>query len=129
MTEGYDIKLTGYWRREKERRMKQNSDAKPNEKIIIHVDSDLKDLIPGYLENRRKDIESIIEALKQSDFETIRILGHSMKGSGAGYGFDAITHIGDSFEQAAIDKDSAEVQKQVGKLALYLGQIEIVYSD
>lgn len=109
--------------------MKQNSDVKPNKKIIIHVDSDLEDLIPGYLENRRKDIEPIIEALKQSDFETIRILGHSMKGSGAGYGFDAITDIGNSLEQASLNKDSAEVQKQVGKLALYLGQIEIVYSD
>ena len=51
--------------------MAPSGDVKPIEKIIVQVDSDLEDLIPGYLENRNKDIESITEALRQNDFETI----------------------------------------------------------
>ena len=109
--------------------MAPSGDVKPIEKIIVHVDPDLEDLIPGYLENRKKDIESITEALKKDDFETIRILGHSMKGSGGGYGFDAITDIGDFLEQASKNKDSIEIQKQANELSTYLKQVEIVCQD
>src|SRR3989338_3055895 len=83
------------------------------EKIIVHIDPDLKELVPGFLQHRRNDITAIQEALKQNDFENIRILGHSMKGSGAGYWFDTISEIGKSVEQAAKEKNSEEIQKQV----------------
>jgi len=43
-------------------------------RIIVHVDPDLEELVPGFLQHRRNDIATIQEALKQSDFETIRIL-------------------------------------------------------
>jgi hypothetical protein len=51
-------------------------------KIIAHVDPDLRELIPGYQQNRRKDIIAINAELKDADFVKIRTLGHSMKGSG-----------------------------------------------
>jgi HPt (histidine-containing phosphotransfer) domain-containing protein len=56
------------------------------EVIVIHADKDLEDLIPEFLDNRRSDVESIRGALANDDYETIRVLGHSMKGSGGGYG-------------------------------------------
>lgn len=102
--------------------MGQNS-----EKIRVHVDGELEDLIPGYLDNRRQDVQSMLEALNQGDYETIRVLGHSMKGSGGGYGFDAITEIGSFLEQAAKGKDAAGVRKWVGELLAYLEGIEVVY--
>ena len=43
-------------------------------RIIVHVVPDLEELVPGFLQHRRNDIATIQEALKQSDFETIRIL-------------------------------------------------------
>ena len=54
----------------------------PSEKIITHVDPELRELTPGYLQNRRKDIKTIDTALKDADLIKIRTLGHSMKGSG-----------------------------------------------
>ncbi len=39
-------------------------------KIIVHVDNDLADLIPGYLANRKKDIIAIHDALEKKDLET-----------------------------------------------------------
>ena len=40
-------------------------------KWTVTVDEDLQDLIPGYLENRRKDAEELQKALARSDFEVI----------------------------------------------------------
>lgn len=93
----------------------------------ITIDKDLEDLIPGYIENRRRDITSIEEALKKNDFETIRILGHSMKGSGGGYGFDAITDIGKRIEEAAKVMNTGEISRQITALSEYLDTINIVY--
>ena len=36
---------------------------KPAEIIIAHLDLDLRDLIPGHLENRQKDVTTIKNAL------------------------------------------------------------------
>lgn len=97
------------------------------EKFIVKIDCDLEDLIPGYLENRRKDINKINNSLEAGDFETIRIVGHSMKGSGGGYGFDGITAIGAAVEQAAKDKDITGIRKHVEELMSYLKRVEITY--
>ncbi|MEA1935731.1 MAG: Hpt domain-containing protein [Thermodesulfobacteriota bacterium] len=107
--------------------MTQNNDTERNEKIIIHVDPDIEDLIPGFLENRRRDIETIEDSLASNDYETIQRLGHSMKGAGGGYGFDEITDIGLHIENAAKEKNADEIQRQAGKLLNYLENIEVVY--
>lgn len=94
---------------------------------VIRISKDLEDLIPGYLENRHRDIASIQEALGKDDFETIRILGHSMKGSGGGYGFDAITEIGKRIEEAAKHMDKKGIAEQAGELSAYLHNIKVTY--
>ena len=96
-------------------------------KIIVHVDNDLADLIPGYLANRKKDIITIHDALEKKDMETIRIIGHSMKGSGGGYGFDTITDIGLLMEKAAKEGRDEDIRLQVERLEDYLRQVKIVY--
>lgn len=97
------------------------------EKIIAHVDSDLEDLIPEFMELRRKDIISINKALEEGDYKTIEILGHSMKGSGGGYGFDAITEIGKVLEIASREPNDQEIKKQVALLSDYIERVEIVW--
>lgn len=95
--------------------------------VEVHIDEELKELIPGYLKNRHKDIESITEALKNDDFSTIQTLGHSMKGSGGGYGFDLISEIGKKLEQAAKDKSRETITACLTELKDYLDHLEIVY--
>lgn len=98
-----------------------------NPRITVNIDPDLSDLVPGYLENRRKDIDAMTAALESGDFETIRVLGHGMKGSGGGYGFDTITEIGRSLERAAKNADAAGIGEQVALLCSYLDRVNIVY--
>ena len=103
-----------------------HDDAKKGSKIIVHVDEEIEDLIPGFLENRRKDVDALQEALTNGDHETIRTLGHAMKGTGGGYGFDTITDIGSSLENAAKQKNTEEIRKGINELADYLERVEVV---
>jgi HPt (histidine-containing phosphotransfer) domain-containing protein len=107
--------------------MGQQSALKQNEGIIVHVDRDIADIVPGFLGNRRKDTASITEAVTRGDFETVRILGHSMKGSGGSYGFDAITDIGKRLEQAALAKYADEIKSLTAELSAYLDDVKVVY--
>jgi HPt (histidine-containing phosphotransfer) domain-containing protein len=96
-------------------------------KIIAHLDPDLEDLIPGYLANRERDLTAIHAALAKEDLDTIRILGHSMKGSGGGYGFEIITDIGKMVEKAAKEGRNEDILLQMKRLEDYLRRVEIVY--
>ena len=107
--------------------MPEPRDAGRRERFVAHVDAELQGLIPGYLENRRRDIQSLREALEQGDYETARLLGHRMKGTGGGYGFHAITDIGRSLEQAADTRDPARIRALVDELSTYLERVEVVY--
>lgn len=98
-----------------------------SEKIRVRVDPDIQDLIPGYLENREKDLQVYKHALEQDDFDAIAVLGHSMKGSGGGYGFNDLSSIGRAIEKAAKNRDKESVQKSVIDLTEFLNKLEIIY--
>ncbi len=98
-----------------------------SKRIRIAIDEDLAELIPGFLENRRKDIATITRALEKSDFETVQHIGHDMKGVGGGYGFEVITDLGGALETAARHQEGSKIRKHADELLSYLDRIDIVY--
>jgi CheY-like chemotaxis protein len=96
-------------------------------RVLVRVDASLAEMVPRFLENRRKDVETIAEALAHADYENIRILGHNMKGPGAGYGMDRITEIGASLEQAAGRREPEEIRAGAAELARYLDGLHVEY--
>lgn len=109
--------------------MNQPSFHPSNDRFIVQVDPEIEDIVPIFLQNRRDDVGFLSKALEDGDFEPIGILGHSMKGSGGGYGFDAITDIGRSLEQAAKSQSWGEIKRLVEELASYLDRVEVVYEQ
>ena len=107
--------------------MNQPSFHQSSDRLVVQVDPEIKDIVPIFLKNRLDDIESLSKALEERNFEAIRTLGHSMKGSGGGYGFQAITVIGQSLEQAAKCRSPREIERLVEELASYLERVEVVY--
>lgn len=99
------------------------------EAIVIHVDKDLEDLIPEFLANRQDDVAAIRGAVDAGDYETIRVLGHGMKGSGGGFGFDDISSMGAAIEQAAKRQDGAVITAELARLADYLARVEVIYEE
>jgi two-component system sensor histidine kinase/response regulator len=78
-------------------------------------------LIPQYLEGRIQDLQRLSVALAGRDYETIGVIGHKMKGTGASFGFPELTVAGALIESAAKNRDDdgirlslADIQKAIG---------------
>jgi HPt (histidine-containing phosphotransfer) domain-containing protein len=97
------------------------------EQITVEVDSDLKDLIPNFLANRRKESMELEQAVMREDFEALRMIGHNMKGVGGGYGFQQITDLGIEIEDAAKHRDGERVRRCLQRYRVYLESVSIVF--
>ncbi len=97
------------------------------DRIRVTIDKDLEDLIPGFLNNRRKDVASLNEALAAGRMDTLKSIGHSLKGVGGGYGFHELSTIGAEIEKIVKSGSSAGIQELVDKISNYLDRLEIVF--
>lgn len=101
--------------------------AASHEKEIVHVDASFEPLIPKFLTNRKKEVVTMREALAQQDLETVRKVAHGMKGAGGSYGFDRVTEIAATIEQAAKAGTTVGLTETLDLLAVYLEQVQVVF--
>ena len=94
-----------------------------NNVVLIPAHPRIAARVPEFLLSRRQDVVTMLEALTRNDFETVARLGHSMKGSGATFGFQGITDIGAGLEDGARCADSIISAKWVGELTEYLDRV------
>ena len=97
----------------------------PPDQIVVRVDSVIADLVPAYLASRRGELVQLREWIVQADFEQLELLGHRLKGSGAGYGFAEITRLGGALEEAAAANDLPRIQALAEEMAMYLQAVRI----
>jgi len=97
------------------------------DRITVTIDKDLEELIPGFLDNRRKDVKLLGEALTAGKIESLKSIGHSLKGVGGGYGFHELSVIGADIEKIAKAGGTAGVDQLIHRMADYLDRIEIVF--
>lgn len=96
---------------------------------LVLLKEDLRELIPGYIDNRYLDVQQISICLELKDFESIGLIGHRMKGSGSGYGLDTISRLGKELANAADYEQSTIIADVVKELTSYLAHIRIIYLD
>ena len=103
----------------------------PNENetnaLIVHIDPGLEEIVPGFLENRRRDVQTLETALQENNLAQIQLIGHRMRGDGGGYGFDAISLIGAALEQAAAREDRDAIRRHTAELIDFLDRVTVVY--
>ena len=109
--------------------MRHSSEAMTmsSEPIVVVVDRDLEDLIPGFINRRNNDVIKLRDALARDDLKTIRVTGHSLKGTGGGYGFDGLSQIGARIEDAARSSDTAALCASLDALEDYLSRVRIEF--
>jgi HPt (histidine-containing phosphotransfer) domain-containing protein len=95
-------------------------------RIRVEVDPDLVDLVPGFLANRRVDLDSLRDALELGDYRAIHRIGHNLKGDSGALGFDGLGDVGRELERAALEQDNAGIRVGTERLADYLEHVEVV---
>ena len=98
-----------------------------DEKIIVKIDPDLEELIPGFLTNRAADLATLRDALAAENYPSLQSLGHSLKGVGGGYGFTGMSEIGAAIETAAKQQNLEELKGLVEQYGNYLASVEVVF--
>ncbi len=104
-------------------------DLSAEDGTVAYVDASLEALIPRYLSRRQDDADVIERAVAGMDWDTVAMLGHTMKGSGGGYGFDRITELGASIERAGRDEDADTALQAVARLRRYIDTVVIEFVE
>ena len=94
------------------------------DKPLDVADPFARKLVGKYLQNRKQDVTRLTIALAESDFETIRVTGHNLYGSGSAYGLDDISWIGASIENAAEAKDASKLKQLIDDLQSFLRRMK-----
>ena len=97
------------------------------DRVIVEVDEDLSDLIPGFLTHKRADIDTIFEAVTRRDYAEIGRIAHRIKGEGGSYGFESMTEMAPALEQAAAIRDDGAVTTLARQMLSYLDHVEVVF--
>lgn len=101
----------------------------PKYPVIERINPDLKELLDRFFEVSRRDLEEMLGAIDVRDFEALARLGHTAKGTGSGYGFKGMGHIGRGIETAANARNLDDVREQVDHLARYLDIVTVEFEN
>lgn len=94
---------------------------------IIYIDKSLEEIIPQYLENRKKEINQLKESLSKKDFDAISHIGHKLNGNAASFGLQYLGRVGEILEQEGKKKNTSEIKKQIQNMINYINSINIEY--
>jgi HPt (histidine-containing phosphotransfer) domain-containing protein len=111
-----------------ESKMSQTQDATGSKpRILVHPPEDLPyQVVATYLDNCRKGVQSLKDAIERSDYDFAGTYGHRLKGSGGAYGFPLLTETGASIEQAARARNDADLRTWAAALEEHLESVEVV---
>ena len=74
-----------------------------------NLSNEIKDLIPGYLVNRSKEIKLLSNLLSDCNLIDINKIGHKLAGNAGSYGLDELGKIGERLEFATNLTDIPQV--------------------
>ena len=95
------------------------------EKIRLVVEPALQALVPGFLENRRRDLERLRQALHAGDLAAIRDVGQNIRCFSRVYGLEDLTALGEEIRCAAEEGSTLRIVRLQGQLADYLSRVEL----
>jgi HPt (histidine-containing phosphotransfer) domain-containing protein len=95
------------------------------ERIHITADADLKEFLPRYLENRKRDLETLRRAAEKSDFRTVQVISHKIRGHAVSYGFDFLSGICGIMERAAGEKKLEIIVSLLNEYRDYIERVDL----
>jgi two-component system sensor histidine kinase/response regulator len=87
---------------------------------VIRIEPDIVDLVPMFIENSLNQIQKARFWLEHQDWDSLIRMGHSLKGSGASFGFQKASGFGKQLETLAIQHDDPAFRDTLEQLEHFL---------
>jgi HPt (histidine-containing phosphotransfer) domain-containing protein len=97
------------------------------EPYTVILARNFEELVPGFIENRHRELEELRGALATGRYDQLGQIGHRMRGIGSTYGFDRVSTLGGEIEHCASSADGAGLAARIAEYADYLARLKIVY--
>jgi HPt (histidine-containing phosphotransfer) domain-containing protein len=105
--------------------LQEQTDTKS--KIFVRPPDELPyKMVATYLDNCRRGLQPLKDAILKCDYDFVRVYSHQMKGSGGAYGFPTLTEIGASIEVAARERNGHALNSCAATLEAHLESLEVV---
>jgi HPt (histidine-containing phosphotransfer) domain-containing protein len=95
--------------------------------LTVRVEKDLEALVQRFLARKREDLDRVRIALATQDYETIRRIGHDLKGAGEGFGFPELSAFGAALERAAIAHNERALGEQLAAVEQFLSRLRVTF--
>ena len=95
--------------------------------LTVSIEKDLEVLVQRFLGRKREDLDSARIALAAGDYETIRRIGHDLKGAGEGFGFPELSAFGAALEGAAIARNERALGEQLMAVEQFLSRLRVTF--
>lgn len=79
--------------------------------------------------NTRADLDKLRQALEAGDLAELRRMGHTIKGTGYGYGFRGMGALGQLLEEDAKKGDFAKIGARIDDFAEYLDNVVVEFDE
>jgi HPt (histidine-containing phosphotransfer) domain-containing protein len=99
------------------------------EHIVVEVNPDFQELIPGFLTNRTRELAELQDALERGDFAHIHGIGHRLRGVAGSYGFSVLTPLAVGFERAGRNESEDECRRVIEEYAQILPRLRVTYPE
>ena len=97
----------------------------PRHRVV--VSRELAELIPAFVDNRRKDAHALRVLLQSDDLEGLRLLGDRIKGVSGSYGFVRIATIARLIEDNARRGNRAALHALVAQYDEHVSRMELAF--
>ncbi|MFP4030392.1 MAG: EAL domain-containing protein [Desulfococcaceae bacterium] len=96
---------------------------------LVRIPAELRELIPGFMEVTRAEIDRLDAAAGEGDYAIIQRMGHRIKGAALCYGFERMGDMAREIEDAGRDARPLEsVRGLAGRLRNYLETVRVEYA-
>ena len=95
--------------------------------LTVSLEKDLEYLVRRFLARKREDLDNARIALAAEDYETIRRIGHDLKGAGEGFGFPELSAFGAALECAAIVRNERALGEQLMAVEQFLSRLRVTF--
>jgi len=92
---------------------------------VVELGKDIEVLVKRFLGRRHAELDLLRRSLEAGDYDTIRHIGHDLKGAGESFGFPELSILGAKFELAGTAKDSNLVTQHIATMERYLTRVQV----